>query len=46
MNSVPHAILVFLNEVLLFLLVLHPVLARDNKVGRDSTLWAGPETGI
>lgn len=44
MNSVPHAILVLLNEILLFLLVLHPVLAWDDKVGRDSTLRTGPET--
>lgn len=38
----PHAVLVFLDEFLLVVLVFHPVLAWDDKVGCDSTLWARP----
>lgn len=36
----PHAILVLLDELLLVVLVFHPVFTRDDKVGRDSTLGA------
>ena len=39
---VPHAVLVFLDEFLLVVLIFNPVLARDDKVGCDSTLWARP----
>ena len=40
--SLPHAILVFLDQLLLVFFVLHPVLARYNEVGRNPTLWARP----
>lgn len=42
-KHVPHAILVLLNELLLLILVLHPVFAWYDKVRCDSTLWAGPD---
>ncbi len=42
MFCVPHAILVFLDEFLLVILIFHPVLAWDDKVWCDSTLWARP----
>lgn len=42
MVCVPHAVLVFLDEFLLVVLIFHPVLAWDDKVGCDSTLWARP----
>lgn len=39
---VPHAVLVFLDEFLLVVLIFHPVLAWDDKIGCYSTLWARP----
>ena len=42
MVCVPHAVLVFLDEFLLVVLIFHPVLAWDDKVGCNSTLWARP----
>ena len=40
--AIPHAILVLLNEFLLVLLVLHPVFARNDEIGRDPAFWARP----
>lgn len=42
MQTLPHAVFVFLDEFLLVVLIFHPVLAWDDKIGCDSTLWTRP----
>lgn len=42
MQTLPHAVFVFLDEFLLVVLIFHPVLTWDDKIGCDSTLWTRP----